>query len=280
VSADWLRAHAGDADVRVIDARWSLAASGREAYAAGHVPGAVFVDLEADITPTSGPGRHPIPGHEQVARVFGAAGVDDDTHVVAYDDAGGSVASRVWFLLRRYGHTRVSILDGGYRAWLAAGGAVSKETPHPEPRALHLRAASGEDVVDKAYVRALGERLRTGEVLLLDARAVERYRGESEPIDARAGHIPGAKSAPWMDNLSASPDGVARFRGDDELRALYTSLGATKAKEVIVYCGSSVTSCLDIVGLERAGFGPVRVYEGSWSEWARDPALPAALGDE
>lgn len=279
VDVEWLKQHHRDANVRVLDVRWSIAASGRSAYEAGHVPGAVFVDLETELSAPNGPGRHPIPDRAQVERVFGSAGIDETTHVVAYDDAGGSVAARVWFLAKRHGHRHVSILEGGFKAWNRAGGEVTREVPSVAPTTLRLREAGAPGAVDKAFVVDLLPRLADGGALLLDARAGERYRGESEPIDARAGHIPGAKSAPWNENL-VDREGVLTFKSPEELRAHYTRLGADRAREIVVYCGSSVTACLDLMGLERAGFDNVRVYEGSWSEWARDAALPAARGTE
>ncbi len=283
VSPAWLKAALAtpsSAELRVVDVRWSMAASGRFAYDVDHVEGAVFLDLDADLSAAEGPGRHPIPDAAQVARVFSAIGVERDTHVVAYDDASGSIAARVWFLLRRYGHDRVSILDGGYRAWLAEGGPTTNAVPTFAATTLDLsspREGARLAVVDKSVVRALSGR---DDVVVIDVRAPERYRGESEPIDARAGHIPGAKNVPWTKNLFAEVGGVPRMRPAAELRELYASYGAGE-RDVVVYCGSGVTACLGLLALEHAGFGErARLYEGSWSDWARDPTLPAARGDQ
>lgn len=284
VSAAWLKDHVRDANVRVVDVRWALTApgttakaAGRVAYDADHVPGAVFVDLDTELAASSGPGRHPLPKAEQLAAVFGKAGVGPETHVVAYDDAGGSIAARVWFLLKRAGHVRVSILDGGYKAWRAAGGETTAKLPSFAARELTLREPEAVDVVDKRAMRILVGR---DDVRVIDVRAPERYRGETEPVDPRPGHVPSAKNVPWAQNLVADADGVLRLRSPSELRALYTSTGVERAKEVVFYCGSSVTACLGLLAYERAGFRGARLYEGSWSDWSRDTTLPAARGEE
>lgn len=273
VSAAWLREHLRDPDLRVIDMRWYLAAKrGADEYLKGHVPGAVFVDLERDLTPPRGPGRHPIPPPALFEAAMRRAGVSSNTRVVAYDDAGGSIAARLWWLLRYYGHDAVAVLDGGIAAWVAEGGALERQTPvltHGDWSAATPRA---EWVVDKAYVDAARRACRA---LLLDARAPERYRGESEPVDARPGHIPGASSAPWMGNLREGS-----FLSPDELRARYEALGATGGREVIAYCGSGVTACHNLLAMEIAGIRGAKLYEGSWSDWARDASLPAAKGEE
>ena len=279
VTAPWLMARPRPwSDLRVVDVRWSLSKRGRDAYAAGHVEGAAFLDLDVDLSAPSGPGRHPMPERAQLERVFGAIGVDATTHVVAYDDAGGAIAARVWFLLRRYGHERVSILDGGFPAWVAAGGPVSTDEPSFEPQALNLAAPQRSDVVDKAFVERLALGGGAGRTLLLDARARERYRGDTEPVDARPGHIPSAVNAPFADLLVAKADGTTGLKSKSELEAYFRSLGAGAADDIVVYCGSGVTACLDVLALERAGFAAL-IYEGSYSDWARDDRLPGALGD-
>ncbi len=270
VDAGWLLAHAGDPDVRVVDFRWYMQGNqGAAAYAEGHVPGSVFVDLE-DVSAPEGPGRHPLPDPARLAAAMRAAGVSRGTHVVALDDTGGAIASRLWWLLRAHGHPRASVLDGGLQAWTAAGGALVRDVPAVAPGDFEATPRAPW-VVDK---RAVATALSAG-ALLLDARARERYRGEREPIDARPGHIPGAKSAPWAENLQ---DG--RFKSAAALRERYRALGATGDVPVIVYCGSGVTACHDILALERAGMGGAMLYEGSWSDWARDASLAAALGDD
>lgn len=287
VDADWLRAHAGDPDVRVIDMRWYLGGRrGADEYARGHVPGAVFIDLETELTARSGPGRHPIPDAAQMTEAMQRAGVDPTTRVVAYDDAGGSVAARLWWLLRYYGHQHVAVLDGGLPAWTAAGGALEPAVPAVARGSWVAGPPAAGWTVDTRYVAgAVGVAVPRGGAtvrlvsppLLLDARAPERYRGEVEPIDARPGHVPTARSAPWAANLG--PDG--RFKSPEELRSMYEAHGVGRTRrEVIAYCGSGVTACHDLLAIERAGLPAPKLYEGSWSDWARDPALPAATGEE
>ena len=271
VDAAELAALLDDASVVVADVRWYLdGRSGRAAYDAGHIPGAVFVDLETVLAapPGEGPGRHPLPDPEVFAAGMRDAGISDDDVVVACDDAGGSVAARLWWMLRVTGHA-AAVLDGGIQAWtgpLEAGTQSSRPggsfTAAPWPRS---------QIVDADEVARM---LREG-ASVVDARAAERYRGDVEPIDPRAGHIPGARSAPWMDNLS--PDGT--FLTPDQLRARYESLGAVPDGPVVAYCGSGVTACHDVLALRLAGFDDVRLYEGSWSDWCSDPARPAATGD-
>lgn len=271
VSARWLADHLHDPGFRVVDARWSLGGPpGRERYAAGHLPGAIFLDLETELSaPGAGPGRHPVPSPDRLARTLGTAGIGDEHAVVAYDDAAGSVAARVWWLFRHYGHDgRAAVLDGGIDAWTDAGLPITRE-PSAHPTATWTPRPPRDDVVDAATVaRGLG-----GPVLLLDARAPERYRGEVEPIDPRAGHVPGAVSAPWSGNVG--PDG--RFLAPDALRARYRSLGAGE-RPVVAYCGSGVAATHNLLALELAGLGGARLYEGSWSDWSADPGRPIATG--
>ena len=277
VSTDWLAGHLRDPDLRVVDVRWYLDPSrrGRDAYAQGHIPGAVFLDVEEDLSAPGGGrgrprGRHPWPPPEQVARVMGAAGIGPGVRVVAYDDQAGATAARLWYVLRAHGHDDVAVLDGGLARWLAEGRPLAPAVPSPAPAVFTPAwrpgwVATKEDVAG----RAPG-------TLVLDARAGERYRGETEPIDPRAGHIPGARSAPFADNLTAGPLPV--FRPAPELRARYAALGAENA-ETIVYCGSGVTACHDLLALELAGLRG-RLYAGSWSEWSADEARPVAVGPE
>ncbi len=267
VSAEWLSEQ--HPSVRIVDARWYLQhKSGREEYAKGHIPGAVFVALE-DISGHGGPGRHPIPTAEKFMEAMRAAGISRTTHVVAYDDAGGSIAARLVWLLHRFGHRQASVLDGGLQAWRGQLETAVPSYPRGDFEA-HLDASVV--AVDKVHVNEV--RGRDG-VLVLDARAGERYRGESEPVDARPGHVPGAKSAPWSENLEGG-----RFKSPEALRAHYEGLGARQKSEIIVYCGSGVTACHDWLALQRAGFSGVKLYEGSWSDWAADASLPAAKGAE
>jgi thiosulfate/3-mercaptopyruvate sulfurtransferase len=278
VDVAWLAAHLADPNVVVADVRWYLAGKhGADEYARGHIPGAVFVDLDRELArhdPASpGPGRHPIPSAADFSALLARLGVTRDTLVVAYDDAGGAMAARLWWLLRFFGHGGGRVLDGGIGAWVAAGHALSTEPGTRAPAApLDLVAGSGARAVDKVEV----DRLRTlSTAVVLDARATERFEGRSEPIDARPGHIPGARSAPFANNLVA-PGGA--FLPPADLRTRYDALGALQADTVVCYCGSGVTACHDLLALALAGRDDAILYEGSWSDWARDPALPAALG--
>ena len=267
VSADWLRDHVEDPDVRVIDFRWYLAGrKGRDEYLHGHIPGAVFVDLEAVTGPqdATARGRHPLPSPEQFEVEMQRAGVSSTTKVVVYDDAGGSVAARLWFLLGWFGHQTQAVLDGGIEAW---GAPLETDVPSVGNWTFRSQQPDRSRILDFDDVRALDG------VPLLDARAGERYRGENEPIDPKAGHIPGAISAPWMENLG--PDG--KFKSPPELRARFAELGA--AEGAVVYCGSGVNATHDLLAMEMAGLHNGRLYAGSWSDWSNHDA-PVATGKE
>jgi thiosulfate/3-mercaptopyruvate sulfurtransferase len=253
---DGLRARAR---VVIVDARFYLdGRSGRAAFEAGHLPGAVFVDLEEDLSgPASGDtGRHPFPSAEHFAAAMTAAGIDDDTVVVAYDDAGGGIAARLVVMLRMVGRP-AALLDGGIRAWtgpLDLGRGTVPEgarapftvTPWPADRLVGF------------------DELPTTAVPVLDARSPERFRGEVEPIDPRAGHIPGATNAPFTDNLDPA---MGRLRSPDELRRRFADLGVTDASVAICYCGSGVSACANVLALEHAGLGEARLFVPSWSGW-------------
>jgi thiosulfate/3-mercaptopyruvate sulfurtransferase len=276
VGTEWLAARLGETGLVVADVRFYLDPSrrGRDAWRAGHVPGAVFLDVDADLSAPGGgrglpAGRHPWPTEAQVARAMGAAGIGPGVRVVAYDDASGSVAARLWYVLRAHGHDDVAVLDGGFPKWQAEGRAVTTEEPRVRPAVFEGRLRPGF-VVDKAAMVAT-HRQR----LVLDARAPERYRGEIEPVDTKAGHVPGAKSAPWTGNVTSDP--APRFRSPAQLRERYETLGAAR-EEPVVYCGSGVTACHDLLALHLAGLRGT-LYPGSWSEWSSDPSLPVATGE-
>jgi len=275
VSVSWLAEHLDDPRLVLCDVRWYLQGkSGRDEYLRGHIPGAQFVDLGRDLAAHDrpGPGRHPLPSVEQVAQVLSRLGVTRDSIVVGYDDAGGSIAARLWWLLDYFGHGGGRVLDGGIGRWIAEGRrletAVASRPPAPPLQLVPRR----DRVVDADAVDAL----RTRGALVLDARARERYLGLLEPVDARAGHIPGARSAPHAQNV----DSGGRFLEPAELRERYRAVGALDADTVIAYCGSGVTACHTILALSRAGRDDVKLYEGSWSDWSRDPDRPVATGDE
>jgi thiosulfate/3-mercaptopyruvate sulfurtransferase len=260
------RVEAGE-PVVLLDVRWVLGdPHGREHHAAGHLPGAVFVDLHHELAGEPGPaaGRHPLP---EIADLQAAArrwGVRAGSRVVAYDDSGSMAAARAWWLLRWAGVTDVHLLDGGLGAWVRAGGPVEAGDVVPEPGDVEL-SPGHLPVLDADGAAALAV---TG--VLLDARAGERYRGETEPIDPRAGHVPGALSAPTADNLTVAGE----IRPTDELRARFAGLGADRA-DVGVYCGSGVTAAHEVAALAVAGIDAA-LYVGSWSQWSSDPDRPVA----
>jgi thiosulfate/3-mercaptopyruvate sulfurtransferase len=265
VTPEWLRLHLDDPDLRIVDFRWYLLGGrGRDAYDRGHIPGAVFVDLEA-VTGKGG-GRHPLPTAKQFEDEMQKAGITSNTRVVVYDDAGGSIASRLWFLLRWFGHGAQAVLDGGVSAW---GELLTAEVPAVAVGNFRSGEPDRSRILDFEDVGKL-----TG-VPLLDARAGERYRGEREPVDPKAGHIPGAVNAPWSENLG--PDG--RFKSPEQLRKRFADLGADGENGAVVYCGSGVNATHDILAMELAGLKKGRLYAGSWSDWsARD--APIATGKE
>lgn len=252
--------------VTVLDVRYRLGGPpGREEFERGHVPGAAYVDLDADLAAPAGPrGRHPLPGVEVFQTAMRRAGVRGDRAVVVLDDWAGHAAARAWWLLRFHGHRDVRVLDGAWPAWLEAGGPVETGPTTPEPGDFVARPG-GMPVVDVDGALDVG--------VLVDARAAERYRGEVEPVDPVAGHVPGAVNVPTSANLGA--DG--RFRGPAELRELYAAVGATPDADVAAYCGSGVTAAHDVLAMEVAGV-PAALWPGSWSEWVADPARPVATG--
>ncbi len=264
VSADWLRAHIGDSDVRVIDFRWYLKGrNGRDEYSNGHIPGAVFVELDA-VSGSEGGGRHPLPTREKFEGAMRAAGVSDDSRVVVYDDADASVAARLWFLLRYFGHQAVAVLDGGIAAWSTP---LVTDVPDVAPGDFRAGEPDATLVLDFKAVSELSG------VPLIDARAGERYRGETEPVDPKAGHVPGALSAPFSENVG--PDG--RLKSPEQLRRRYAELGADSG--AVFYCGSGVNASQHLLAMAVAGLPNARLYAGSWSDWSnRD--LPVATGSE
>ena len=254
----------------VVDTRWRLGRPehGRAAFAAGRIPGAVFLDLDHDLSDIGDPvrGRHPLPRPEVAAATLARAGIDRQTPVVVYDDLGGAVAARLWWMLGWLGGPPAAVLDGGIEGWRAAGLLLDDRPPTPptpvEPWSPIVRAERVADI----------ETVARGVPLLLDARSAERYRGESEPIDPKAGHIPGAVSAPWAGNLI---DG--RMADAGALRSRFAALGVMSDRPPVVYCGSGVTACHDLLALEVAGLTGGRLFPGSWSAWCHRPGAPVAV---
>ncbi|MGH3794415.1 MAG: sulfurtransferase [Pseudonocardiaceae bacterium] len=257
----------------LLDVRWTLTGpSGRTDYQAGHLPGAVFLDVDTELSAAPGPGgRHPLPDPAALQATLRAAGVRSGVPVVAYDAADGSVAARVWWLLRWVGHSAVAVLDGGCAAWRAAGLALRTDLPEHQPGTITVRPGD-MPVLDAAQAAILA---RTG--VLLDARAAPRYRGETEPVDPQAGHVPGARNAPF----GALTDAHGRWLPPTRLRELARSWGADGG-EVGAYCGSGINACALVLGLEVAGItsadGPAALYAGSWSQWCADPDRPVTVG--
>ncbi len=252
----------------VLDVRWRLGGPpGRPDYLTGHIPGAVFVDLERDVSgPAGDGGRHPLPEPEALQAALRAAGVRAGHPVVVYDDGDGMPAARLWWTLRWAGHDAVRVLDGGYAAWLAAGRPVEPGEVSPAAGDITVRPG-GMPVLDAGDAADLARR-----GVLLDARAAVRFRGETEPIDAVAGHIPAAVNLP-KDELTGA-DG--RLLPPEELRARFQSAGISEGTDIGAYCGSGVTEAHTVLALEVAGFHHPALYVGSWSHWITDPSRPVA----
>ena len=270
ISVAELAARRGDPRLRLADVRWYVGEPGRNRveYDAGHLPGAVYLDIDSDLMQARGPGRHPLPAPGPFATLLGSRGLGDEHFIVTYDDAGGIYAARFWWMLRWVGHADVRLLDGGLQAWVAAGHPLSTEEPAWPPAVMNLRPGPTR-LIDRAGLYPL-----LGKVTLLDARAPDRYTGEQHPVDPIGGHIPTARSAPTAMNLG--PDGC--FLPPEELARRYRELGAGEG-DTVASCGSGVTACHDIVAMVRAGLPEPILYPGSWSDWCTS-GLPYATGDE
>ncbi len=270
IAVDALADAIGDPLLRVVDCRWYLGrpGDGRRAYDAGHLPGAIHLDIDSDLTGRTGPGRHPLPDPSTFIARLEEVGIGDEHHVVAYDDLGGWVASRLWWMLDDLGHRSVDVLDGGFQAWVAAGGAVTTEVPVYPPASLSL-APRWSRVIDRDGLRS-----RLGSVIVLDARAGPRYRGEVEPIDPVAGHIPTARNAPIDGNLG--PDG--RFLSASALADRFGELGA-EVGSTVTSCGSGVSATHNALAMRIAGLPDPLLYPGSWSDWST-AGYPVATGSD
>ncbi len=262
----------GDRDLRVLDVRYSLADAdhGRRAFEASHVPGAVFLHLDHDLSAPVGAhgGRHPLPDPHVAARTFGRAGIGDDSHVVVVDDGNAMAAARAWWMLRWLGHDAVQVLDGGMAAWFEAD-APTEAGPTESTPATLTPTVRHEMVVDRDWLLRHAD---DAGVLLVDVRGPERYRGDHEPIDPVGGHIPGAINLPFLDNLEAG-----RFAQPDALRDRFEAL--TTAETTVLYCGSGVSAAQGLLALERAGMPGAKLYAGSWSDWAGYPDADVERGD-
>ncbi len=272
VSSDDLLQHVNDPAWIVFDCRFVLGDpdEGRRRYLEGHMPNARYADLNKDLSSpaTARSGRHPLPNAAELTEKLRAWGVNDDSQVVVYDDAAGAIAGRMWWLLRYLGHKNAAVLDGGLKKWIDENKPMQKgEAPASTPGNF-----SGEPN-DEAWIETAElERIRGREdVVIIDARAPERYSGEKENVDAEGGHIPGSINHPLQTNL----DETGCFRPADELRAMYSGL---HKPQTIHSCGSGVTACHNLLAMEIAGFPATRLYVGSWSEWIRSPQRPRAVG--
>lgn len=260
---------------RLFDCRHDLAdpGYGDAAYAVGHIPGALRADLDRDLSgPKTGRnGRHPLPSRDAFAHWLGSTGLRPSDEVVAYDDAGGIFAARLWWLLRWMGHEKIAILDGGYAAWTSAGYAIESDTPSFAESVYPVLPASMPIVTADDVLASL----ETSELLLVDARSAERFAGQGETIDPVAGHIPGALNRHFARNLG--PDG--RFKPANALRAEFAELlHGRPTADLVHQCGSGVTACHNLFAMELAGLGGSRLYPGSWSEWCADAGRPVAVG--
>jgi thiosulfate/3-mercaptopyruvate sulfurtransferase len=275
VAPQELAARLDDGGWVVFDCRHALAdpAYGRAAFATGHIPGARFADVDHDLSSAKGPGtgRHPLPPWERFCAWLGQQGVAPDSTVVAYDDSHGAYAARLWWMLRALGHARVAVLDGGWARWQREGHPAQVEAPRAVPASYRATPDPALIVELDALQHGLGQ----PGLLLVDARAAERYRGESEPIDPRPGHIPGAVNLPYPGNV----DGDGRFLPPAQLRRrLLDAYGAVPPERTVHYCGSGVSACHNLLAQAVAGLPPGRLYPGSWSQWCADPQRPAELG--
>lgn len=258
----------------VLDCRFNLKhpEAGREAWQESHIPGARYAHLDDDMAspPDENSGRHPLPAIEAFAARLGALGIQADSQVVVYDDAGGAIAGRMWWLLRWAGHPAAALLNGGWPKWTREGRPVSGDTP---PASETRYAASAQDdlwLTTEAVVEALSQ----AQVQLIDARAPQRFSGQQEPLDAVGGHIPGSQNMPFQENL----DENGCFKSPEALRQRFAAL-AGDARPVCHSCGSGVTACHNLLAMAYAGLEPGRLYVGSWSEWIRDPERPIATGN-
>ena len=253
----------------IVDCRWYLGQpdAGPKAFREGHISGAVFADLDADLSGRSGGGRHPLPTPEEFDRTLGRLGVSPGSNVVVYDDRGGVVAARLWWMLTDQGHSSTRVLDGGLQAWGEAGGPLSSVVQETQGNAAGVALRPWRGVVSIDAVDNRGS-----DTVVIDARASERYRGEAEPVDPKAGHIPGAVNLPTTANLNHD-----RFTTEARVARNFASVGVGDQTDVIVHCGSGVTACHLVLAAEIAGFARPKLYVGSWSEWS-STERPVATG--
>jgi thiosulfate/3-mercaptopyruvate sulfurtransferase len=273
VSIDWVKKNLDNPDVRIVDCRFTLGrpAVGFGEYQRGHIPGAVYLDLEQDLSgPKGAGGRHPLPDVLTLAEKLGELGMDESVQVVAYDDEGGTMASRLWWLLKYLGQGEAFIMDGGFSGWKEKGHPVTTTVPKADPKTFHANVHP-DMLVTMQEVR---EKMAGDDTILIDSRDATRYRGIEEPIDPVAGHIPGAINHFWKETL----DEKGRWKPVKEQELRFQDID--RDKEIIVYCGSGVSACPNILALKEAGFQRVKLYPGSWSEWISYPENPIATEEK
>ncbi|MEO8359304.1 MAG: sulfurtransferase [Vicinamibacteria bacterium] len=278
ISTSDLAARIGDPKLRILDARYYLDPNKKaiDAYSAGHIRTAFFADIESDFAAPGGKrggllGRHPYPSADQIQNVIRLFGITRGVTVVVYDDMAGAMAARVWYVLKSYGFDDCLVLDGGLNKWIAEGREITDQPPSISTMTDFEVTVRPEMVLSKAQFVA-----EKDQCLVLDSRAADRYRGDAEPLDTRAGHVPGALNAPYTANLTPGPNPVFKLAAD--IRANFEAVGVSVDRQPIVYCGSGITAAHNLLALELAGFRG-RLYAGSWSEWSSDPSLPIATGD-
>ena len=262
----------------IVDCRFNLAdtAVGYKNYQTAHIPGAVYAHLDDDLSgpPITDHGRHPLPTPQRLAQLFSRLGIDEMSQVVAYDDAGGMIAARLWWMLRYMGHETVAVLDGSWQAWQTPVLSRAEVAALPTNSGIERNdAAQFSGRPRPKWLVTLDEVAE--QPLLIDSRGAERYRGEVDPLDPQPGHIPGALNLPFANHL----DGNGRFRTKDEMQATLTAvLGGKSGSQTTFYCGSGVTACLNLLAMAHVGMGNGRLYVGSWSEWSSNPERPVARG--
>lgn len=279
IDAETLSIHFSSPNWVIVDCRFSLSdtEAGRLAYRKSHIPGAFYAHLDEDL---SGPiipdktGRHPLPPISRFAKQCSDWGIEEDTQVIAYDDMGGAIASRLWWMLQWLGHEKAAVLDGGWHAWQVVEGPTDDDIPTPVENKTFVPDTNPYWLVSAGFVDQIRNE---SDYLLVDSRAASRYAGEEEPIDPVAGHIPGAVNAPFAENWSPP----FQFKSSRELEGRFENLlGTHTADNTIFYCGSGVTACHNILSMAHAGFGMAKLYAGSWSHWITDPNREIAVGED